>query len=85
MTQRPEPYAPLLSGGTFDVLEPLAAFGSERAMSMAAVALAWLLADDRVTQIVLGPGRPEHLDPLREALERPLHADERAELGSMFG
>jgi len=48
------------------------------------VALAWLLADDRVTQIVLGPGRPEHLDPLREALEHPLDAEDRVRLGSMF-
>jgi len=84
MTQRPEPYAPLVDDGTFAALEALEAFARECAMSMAAVAFAWLLADDRVTQIVLGPGRPEHLDPLREALEHPLDAEDRAQLGSMF-
>ena len=47
---------------------------------MAGLALAWLLADQRVTQIVVGPGRPEHLAPVREALERPLSGDERATL-----
>jgi aryl-alcohol dehydrogenase-like predicted oxidoreductase len=85
MTQRPEPYAPLVDDATFDSLEALEAFASERAVSMAGVALAWLLADDRVTQLVLGPGRPEHLDPLREALAHPLVGDEQAQLGSMFG
>jgi len=85
MTQRPEPYAPLVDDGTFAALQALETFATERAMSMAAVALAWLLADDRVTQIVLGPGRPEHLDPLREALEHPLDAEGRSQLGSMFG
>jgi aryl-alcohol dehydrogenase-like predicted oxidoreductase len=40
----------------------------DRGISLAGLALAWLLADDRVTQIVIGPGRPEHLAPVREAL-----------------
>ena len=38
---------------------------------MAGTALAWLLADERIAQVVVGPGRPEHLEPVREALERP--------------
>jgi aryl-alcohol dehydrogenase-like predicted oxidoreductase len=56
-----------------------------RATSMAGLALAWLLADERITQIVVGPGRPEHLAPVREAIERPLSSDERATLDSVFG
>jgi aryl-alcohol dehydrogenase-like predicted oxidoreductase len=44
---------------------------------MAGLALSWLLADDRVTQIVTGPGRPEHLKPVVEALECPLTDDEK--------
>jgi len=44
----------------------------DRGISLAGLALAWLLADDRVTQIVIGPGRPEHLAPVREALQHPL-------------
>ena len=73
MTQRPEPYAAFVTDETFDRLERLsetARRGDGR--SMAGLALAWLLADDRVTQIVVGPGRPEHLAPVREALEQPL-------------
>jgi hypothetical protein len=30
-----------------------------------------------VTQVVIGPGRPEHLTPVAEALEHPLTGDER--------
>jgi aryl-alcohol dehydrogenase-like predicted oxidoreductase len=44
------------------------------------MALAWLLADPRVTQVVVGPGRAEHLEPVREALERPLSPAQREEL-----
>ena len=58
--------------------------GASAACSMAGVALAWLLADDRVTQIVVGPGRPEHLEPVREALAQPLTADEYARLEEAF-
>jgi aryl-alcohol dehydrogenase-like predicted oxidoreductase len=72
MTQRPEPYATFLCGGTFDLLDRLAALARNDGRSMAGIALAWLLADPRVTQIVVGPGRPEHLAPVRDALERPL-------------
>jgi aryl-alcohol dehydrogenase-like predicted oxidoreductase len=49
---------------------------------MAGLALAWLLADDRVTQIVIGPGRPEHLAPVREALMHPMSPQERAAVES---
>jgi hypothetical protein len=33
-----------------------------------------------VTQVVVGPNRPEHLTPVREALERPLDPDLREEI-----
>jgi aryl-alcohol dehydrogenase-like predicted oxidoreductase len=78
MTQRPGPYRDFLSDRTFDVLDRLAAIAARRGTSLAALALAWLLADDRVTQIVIGPGRPDHLAPVREAVDHPLTADERA-------
>ena len=84
MTQRPEPYAPFTSGRTFDQLEQFDRLARARGTSMAGLALAWLLADERVTQIVVGPGRPEHLTPVREAIERPLSSDERAILDEVF-
>jgi aryl-alcohol dehydrogenase-like predicted oxidoreductase len=84
MTQRPEPYAPFVAGDTFDRLEQLDRLARARSNSMAGLALAWLLADERITQIVVGPGRPEHLAPVREAIERPLSTDERATLDEVF-
>jgi aryl-alcohol dehydrogenase-like predicted oxidoreductase len=84
MTQRPEPYQALVSERTFDALEALERLAAERDMSVAGMALAWLLADERVTQIVIGPVRVEHLAPVREALERPLCADERAAVEIAF-
>jgi aryl-alcohol dehydrogenase-like predicted oxidoreductase len=84
MTQRPEPYEPLVNHRTFDALERLEAIAGRRGTSIAGTALAWLLADPRVAQIVVGPGRPEHLAPVREAVELPLSSDERASLEAVF-
>jgi aryl-alcohol dehydrogenase-like predicted oxidoreductase len=82
MSQRPEPYRGLVTGRTFDALARLQAMASSRGISMAGLALAWLLADERVTQIVIGPGRPEHLAPVGEALKYPLTAEEQVAVGS---
>jgi aryl-alcohol dehydrogenase-like predicted oxidoreductase len=84
MTQRPEPYRALVTGQTFDALARLQAMATARGISVAGLALAWLLADERVTQVVIGPGRPEHLAPVGEALQHPLTAPERAEVGEVF-
>jgi aryl-alcohol dehydrogenase-like predicted oxidoreductase len=79
MSQRPEPYRGFVTDLTFGALDRLQAMAAGRGISMAGLALAWLLADERVTQIVIGPGRPEHLAPVREALTHPLTAQDRAE------
>ena len=84
MTQRPDPYRELAQAATFEALERLRAFAGERGISMAGASLAWLLADPRVSQVVVGPGRPEHLEPVREALAHPLAPAERDELGAML-
>jgi aryl-alcohol dehydrogenase-like predicted oxidoreductase len=84
MTQRPEPYERLLDDATFDALERLEAISATRGTSMAGTALAWLLADDRVGQVVTGPGRPSHLVPVREALEHPLSEEEVVEIQGVF-
>jgi aryl-alcohol dehydrogenase-like predicted oxidoreductase len=84
MTQRPEPYAALRNDRTFDRLDALERFAGERGISMAGAALAWLLADERITQIVVGPGRPDHLVPVREALQDVFGPEERAHLDRVF-
>ena len=47
---------------------------------MAGLALAWLLALDEVTAIVVGPGRSEHLAPAVEALSISLTTTDRDSL-----
>ncbi len=84
MTQRPEPYAALATDRTFTALEALERLAATRGTSMAGAALAWLLADDRIAQVVVGPGRPGHLTPVREALQQPLALDERDHLSAVF-
>jgi aryl-alcohol dehydrogenase-like predicted oxidoreductase len=51
---------------------------------MAGTSLAWLLADERIAQVVVGPGRPEHLEPVREAVQHPLTPDERRQITEVF-
>jgi 1-deoxyxylulose-5-phosphate synthase len=84
MTQRPEPYAALAGEHTFAALDALAEFARARGLSMAGAAIAWLLADRRVRQVVLGPGRPEHLAPAAEALANPLSPADRDALTEAF-
>ena len=85
MTTRPEPYLHRLDDDSvWRGLDGLAAAAGERGTTAAALALAWLLADPRVTAVILGPRRPEHLEPALAALAAPLSERERAELSAPF-
>jgi aryl-alcohol dehydrogenase-like predicted oxidoreductase len=84
MTQRPEGYQSLVTAETFDLLDGLAAIAARRGTSMAGLALAWLLADERVSQTVVGPGSPAQLAPVFEAQAQPLDDDERAAIDRLF-
>jgi aryl-alcohol dehydrogenase-like predicted oxidoreductase len=83
MTQRPEPYLHLDDDRVYRGLEELERRAAEHGTTTAALALAWLLADDRVTGVVLGPRRPEHLAPGVAALELELSSAEHEELGTL--
>jgi aryl-alcohol dehydrogenase-like predicted oxidoreductase len=78
MTLRSGPYEHLRDDRVYDAVEKLGRRGDP-----ATLALAWLLADERVT-VVLGPRRPEHLRPALDALENPLGPDEREALADDF-
>jgi aryl-alcohol dehydrogenase-like predicted oxidoreductase len=78
MTMRPDPYEHLRDGRVYDALEEL-----ERRGDPATLALAWLLGDERVS-IVLGPRRPEHLQPALDAVAPPLTSAEREALSDEF-
>jgi len=84
MTQRPEPYAHFVRDGVFDALETLDRMAGERGVSMGGMALAWLLGEPRLTAVVVGPTRPENLEPVGEALANPLDAATRGELSRIF-
>jgi aryl-alcohol dehydrogenase-like predicted oxidoreductase len=84
MTMRPEPYEHLSADATFDALEGLDRLAAERGTTGAALALAWLLADPRLTAVVVGPRRPEHLEPAFTAVASPLTEPERHEIGRLF-
>jgi aryl-alcohol dehydrogenase-like predicted oxidoreductase len=84
MSQRPEPYAAVAIERTFAALDGLDAFARARGISMAGASLAWLLADQRIAQVVVGPGRPSQLAPVAEALANPLGPAESQELGEIF-
>jgi aryl-alcohol dehydrogenase-like predicted oxidoreductase len=77
MTMRPEPYEHLRTDEVFDRLEQLEEMGDP-----ATLALSWLLTDPRVTAIVVGPRRPDHLAPALAAA--PLDAAQHAEISALF-
>jgi aryl-alcohol dehydrogenase-like predicted oxidoreductase len=84
MTMRPEPYEHLRADATFDALEGLDRLAAQRGTTGAALALAWLLAEPRLTAVVVGPRRPEHLEPALAAVAGPLTEPEREEIGRLF-
>lgn len=84
MTLRPEPYARFLNEATFNGLTQFKAEAARRGVSMGGLALAWGMSNPRVTAPIIGPRKPEHLAPVREALTLQLTADEREMLSGLF-
>jgi aryl-alcohol dehydrogenase-like predicted oxidoreductase len=84
MTMRPEPYARFDNEAVYRSLDALGAAAKARGVSMAGLALAWLLSHPGVASIVVGPRTPQHLEPVREALALDLSPAEHDEVGSLF-
>jgi aryl-alcohol dehydrogenase-like predicted oxidoreductase len=84
MTVRPEGSEHYRSDETFDALEALERKAAARDVSMAALAIAWLLHVPEVTAVVVGPNTVEQLAPVVEALEVALDDGERARIGALF-
>jgi aryl-alcohol dehydrogenase-like predicted oxidoreductase len=68
MTMRPEPYEHLHDDAVFDLLEELERKAEQEGTTMAALAIAWLLANPQVTSVIVGPRRPAQLEPALAAL-----------------
>ena len=79
MTLRSGPYEHLRNDVVYNALKAL-----QRRGDPTTLAFAWLLSDQRVS-VVLGPRRPEHLQPALAALEAPLTPEERKALSDEFG
>ena len=75
MTLRPDPYEAWRRDDVFDALEAFEERGDP-----ATLALAWVLSHPSVTAAVVGPRRPEHLEPAFAALDAELDRDELTEL-----
>jgi aryl-alcohol dehydrogenase-like predicted oxidoreductase len=84
MTQRPDVYADFVDDRVFDALEGLERLAAEREISIGGLSLAWLLANPDVTAVVVGPGRPDQLDVVSQALAHPLDAGERERVSELF-
>ena len=84
MTLRPEPYEGYTSDRVFDALEALEREATARGTSMAALALAWALAQPELTAVVVGPDNAGHLEPAFEALELDLSPTDRDHLTEVF-
>ena len=75
MAMRPEPYEHFRDDRIFDALEALERLAVTSGTTTAALALAWLLANPQVTAVVVGPRRPEHLEPALAALGADIHRE----------
>lgn len=84
MTLRPEPYGAYLNERVHDGLDALRGHAVERGVDMATVALAWIMKHPRVTAPIVGPRRPDQLEPALRALELDLTDDEWARIGAYF-
>ena len=84
MALRPEPYLALRTESVWTALDGLRALAAERETSMATIAFAWLLAQPQVGAVVVGPRRPEHLQPALEAVSLRLTPSEAEAIGALF-
>lgn len=84
MTLRPEPYMKYWTASTFEAIDQLAAAAAEHGVSTAGLALGWLRNHPDVTSSVVGPRRPDHFQPVEEALGLELTPAEWHEIGQIF-
>ena len=84
MTLRPGPYREFESDAVYDGLERFDEEARGRGLDLPTLAFAWLLGDERVSSVVVGPRRPEHLEPALGAEKVNLSVAERDQLASLF-
>ncbi len=84
MTLRPEPYLKYWNEATFGSIAQLTHKATELGVSTAGLALAWLRYHPDISAPIVGPRRPDHFDPVAEALDLDLSESEWDALGHLF-
>ncbi len=84
MTLRPEPYFKLWNEQTFAGLAQFQKAAKQYSVSMAGLALGWVMNQPQVTAPIIGPRRPAHLQPVQEALSLTLNQTEWQNLADLF-
>jgi aryl-alcohol dehydrogenase-like predicted oxidoreductase len=84
MDLRPEAYVRYRNTETFEALEKFAQLAAHRGVDAATLATAWVLAQPQVTAVVVGPRRPEQLEPALQALDSPLTRQEAEDVVALF-
>ena len=84
MTLRPEPYLAWWNEATFARLDQFRSMAADLDVSMAGLAFAWLRAHPDVTAPIVGPRRPAHFEPIREALALDLDTETFDALTAIF-
>ncbi|MGH7397243.1 MAG: aldo/keto reductase [Candidatus Rokuibacteriota bacterium] len=67
----------------FETVEALRPLAAEVGVSLARVAVAWVLAEPAITSPIVGASRPEQLDDVLPATEKPIDAALKARLDEM--
>src|SRR5216683_2952377 len=67
----------------FETVEALRPLAAEAGMSLARLAVAWMLAEPAITSPIVGASRPDQLDDVLPATEKPLDAALKARLDEM--
>jgi len=69
--------------GMFDTVEAIRPIAAEADMSMAQLAIAWVMAHPAITAPIIGASRPDQLDDTLAAAERPLAPEIKAKLDDL--
>ncbi len=80
---RPEPYAQFTTGPTYRMIDELARTAMARGLTLATMALAWVVTDPGVTAAIVGPRRPDQLAAMCAAIDVTMTPNERAALADI--
>ena len=84
MSLRPEPYLNWWNKETFAKLDQFRAAAVHYEVSMAGLALTWLRHHPDITAPIIGPRRPAHFQPIREAVNLSLNQTQFQAISDIF-